>query len=233
MLKLDTLKKRLGIFSLPVSGMADFLPYKFPGKNLLKDINQSREVQFLNRVGIINKDLRKKLFSKQLYNTVLKENFNFQLESEEELLSCISRTDFKTYLPEDILTKVDRASMATSLEARVPWLDHELVEFAFSLPSNLKIKDSRKKYLPKLLAQKVLPKELPIERKQGFNIPVCEWMKSDLKKILEENLNSSIYEYICEKQIRTMISQHCSGKINYGKELFSILNFVLWYNEYH
>jgi asparagine synthase (glutamine-hydrolysing) len=89
--------------------------------------------------------------------------------------------DTLNYLPNDILTKVDRACMAVSLEGRIPFLDRDVAEFAWSLPQNFKIRDGVGKYLPKLLTYKYIRKDLLDRPKTGFAVPLGEWLKSDLK----------------------------------------------------
>jgi asparagine synthase (glutamine-hydrolysing) len=151
-----------------------------------------------------------------------------------DLVDKMSITDFHYYLPEDILTKVDRASMAVSLETRVPWLDHRLVEFAYSVPSDLKIRNGRKKYLPKKLAERVLPKDFPVERKQGFSIPISRWMRNRMGEMLEEEMqNTSLSEFLNTRYVIEMLNSHRKQKnINHGPRLFSVLIFALWYKNF-
>jgi asparagine synthase (glutamine-hydrolysing) len=141
-------------------------------------------------------------------------------------------TDFHYYLPEDILTKVDRASMAVSLETRVPWLDHELAEFAFSLPSGLRIHAGEKKYLPKQLAKKMLPRDLPLQRKHGFCIPVDDWMREELGSVLEKEMNDgqpSLAKFLNIDYVRDLIARHRRNRRSgLGPRLFSVLVFSKW-----
>src|SRR5207237_7936583 len=96
--------------------------------------------------------------------------------------------DFRLYLEDDLLVKIDRASMACSLELRTPYLDHRLVEFAAGLPVCLKVRGLRLKYLFKKAAEKWLPREIVYRRKQGFSVPIADWMRAGLRPMLEETL---------------------------------------------
>ena len=97
---------------------------------------------------------------------------------EGELLERLQYVDTKIYLPDDILVKVDRTSMANSLELRVPFLDHETVSFLFSLPSRLRMRGLEKKYILKQAVKGLLPPRIIGGRKRGFNVPVARWLRS-------------------------------------------------------
>ena len=145
----------------------------------------------------------------------------------------MSRTDFGHYLPEDIMTKVDRASMAVSLEARVPLLDHKICEFAFGLASNLKIKNSEKKYILKQVAKNLLPHDFQYERKQGFSIPLKEWMQGSLGDDVEEMVNSVDFnQQINVNGVNNLIKQHRNGSHDHSKKLWSVLMLCLWQEKF-
>ena len=103
--------------------------------------------------------------------------------------------DFMNYLPEDILVKVDRASMANSLEIRAPFLDHKLIEYAFKeVPSHLKANTFERKIILKHLARKLLPKSFDFKRKQGFSIPINNWLKSgNFRNYFEEIIRQKFF----------------------------------------
>ncbi len=139
--------------------------------------------------------------------------------------------DFKTYLTDNILVKVDRMSMAESLETRVPLLDHEFVEFVFKISGNLKLKGLRTKHIFKEYAKSFLPQEIIEREKQGFSIPIKNWLKKELKELLLENLNEDsikedgIFSY---KGVKKLIDEHLSGKENHSHILWGILVFQMW-----
>jgi asparagine synthase (glutamine-hydrolysing) len=116
------------------------------------------------------------------YDNIMTATENFQ---EKHMLQ-----DMVTYLPDDILTKVDRASMAFSLETRVPFIDdHRLVEFSFDLPHHMKYRNHQKKYILKQLLYKYLPRELVDRPKMGFGVPIYDWLRTDLKHLVDQYLS--------------------------------------------
>jgi asparagine synthase (glutamine-hydrolysing) len=142
-----------------------------------------------------------------------------------------------TYLPDDILTKVDRASMSISLESRVPLLDHRIVEFSFRIPHNFKNFNGTQKYLLKKLAYKYVPKEYLDRPKHGFSIPIFTWLKTDMKYLLDQYLSN---EYISKQglfnsQVITQLKKNFEKPENtayMGHFLWNILSFQLWYKRY-
>ena len=145
----------------------------------------------------------------------------------------MTRTDFNYYLVDDILTKVDRASMAVSLEARVPMLDHHLCEHAFLLPDHLRIRNGVKKYILKQIARTILPQDFPLERKQGFTIPLPAWMRGKLgDQVLQATENSSAKKIINTQYIKKLLDDHRSNYINNSAQLWTVLIFSLWCARY-
>jgi asparagine synthase (glutamine-hydrolysing) len=139
--------------------------------------------------------------------------------------------DFLTYLPDDILTKVDRASMGVSLEARVPFLDHRIIEFAWSLPLSIKIRGGNSKWPLRHLLNKYVPKELIDRPKMGFSMPVDLWLRGPLRNWAEELLNEdrlSREGYFHSELVGKMWNEHILGKNNWQHQLWSILMFQAW-----
>ena len=223
MLSLNHAQNKFPPVNTPIRVFSQIAPFNFKGRNFLSQLGLSPVSQFINRIGFF-KPNELSITS----DPVFLDKFEAKLDSfEGDLLQKISRMDFNCYLPDDILTKVDRASMAVSLEARVPWLDHRLVEFAFSLPSTWKIRQSRKKYLPKRLAEKLLPRQLLLERKQGFSIPLASWMRGELGDWLA-GLADQAEPYIDTGSVKKLLVELRAGKADHGSKLYSILMFALW-----
>jgi asparagine synthase (glutamine-hydrolysing) len=151
-------------------------------------------------------------------------------------LSRMMYLDTKTYLTSDILTKVDRMSMASSLEVRCPILDHEFVEWVTSLPVKYKFRDGTRKFLFKKLAEKLgIPPELLQRRKQGFSIPLVHWMRHELK----EGLLSILTEprtlqrgYFKADAIRSVMDEHSRGQRDHAGILWMLLIFELWHRNF-
>lgn len=148
--------------------------------------------------------------------------------------NSLSSLYLRTYLMDQVLVKVDRASMKASLEARAPFLDSKLVNFAFSLPYRFKINNFKTKYLLRYITSKNFPKDIFNRPKKGFGLPISEWLRNDLKHILDKYLSKEnidkygIFEY---KEIKRLIDEHIGGKIERRKELWNLLTFHIWLNK--
>lgn len=143
--------------------------------------------------------------------------------------------DTLTYLVDDILVKVDRAAMSTSLELRAPFLDHNLVEYAWKLPFSLKNRLGKSKWVLRQVLYKYVPAGLIDRPKQGFGIPLNDWLRGPLKPWAEDLLSERFLDkqgILDTKKVREMWQQHISGHRQYGARLWSILMFQAWYKEY-
>jgi len=151
------------------------------------------------------------------------------------LLDRMQYLDFVTYLPDDILTKVDRATMAVGLEARVPLLDESVVEFAWGLQRRLKVQNGRTKWLLRRVLHKYVPAELVDRPKRGFSIPLGSWLRAELREWSEDLLSHSrLVEtgLLDPAQIRLRWNEHVNGPRNLQDLLWPVLMFQAWQAEW-
>ncbi len=184
--------------------------------------------------NFIYSDFMKEITSKQnVYNYLIG---TYNSAKAYDIIDKISYTDIKTYLPEDLLIKMDIASMANSLEARSPFLDQKLLEFTASIPSKWKLKYGFKtKYILKMTFKDFLPKKIIKRHKQGFSLPIGKWMKNDLKEYTKSILLSNqfmkrnLFNY---KSINLLLEEHFSGKEDHGYRIFALIVLELWFRIY-
>jgi len=139
--------------------------------------------------------------------------------------------DTQVYLPDDILVKVDRASMGVGLESRAPFLDHQLIELAWSLPLNMKIRNTQSKWLLRKILYKYVPRDLIERPKMGFGVPIGDWLRGPLRDWAEELLDESRIRsagYLEAAPIRKKWNEHLSGKRNWQHHLWGVLMFQAW-----
>lgn len=150
-------------------------------------------------------------------------------------LSKILYTDIKTYMTGDILVKVDRMSMANSLEVRAPILDYQVAEFAATLPSEEKYRNGEKKYLLKEVFKPFIPDTLLYRKKMGFSTPLDDWFRNELKDMAVTNVlrsSAGLKEFFRQSEIEKLWNEHQQNSANHGILLWSMLMFQLWYNNY-
>lgn len=153
-------------------------------------------------------------------------------ETSKDPLNHVLSTDTRVYLPDDLLVKVDRMSMANSLEARVPFLDRKLVELAFSMPSSLKLKGRTKKYILKKALEGIVPDKILYRKKAGFSIPAAKWFKEDLKDFAREILSPSNVKkthILKPDYVEKIWNDHQAGKAENSRQLWGLMMFMLWH----
>ena len=135
-----------------------------------------------------------------------------------------------SYLPGDILTKVDRMSMKVSLEARVPLLDHPFAEFALSLPTRLKFRDGTGKWIFREAVRELVPSEVLIKPKQGFGVPIVDWLRGPLRHRLDRlrRSDSPLYQWCDPDATRRLIDEHLGGRRDHSYQLWRLLVLELW-----
>ena len=223
--------------SLPVSSKK--ASFDFKAKRFIEGIElplERRHLLWMSQFYDGEKDeLYTKDFKNELKNSfeVLEAHLGDELTSDP--LSRLQFLDQKVYLPDDILVKVDRMSMMNSLEARVPLLDHELVEFVATIPSALKLKRLKTKYIFKKLLEKKLPEEILNRKKAGFSIPVSRWLKDDLKELALDILSKKKIEqqgYFNYRSVDRLLEQHFRSVKDNSRQIWTLLMFGLWAGRY-
>jgi asparagine synthase (glutamine-hydrolysing) len=157
-------------------------------------------------------------------------------ESEgHELLTRLQDVDFGVYLVDDLLVKTDRASMAWSLEARVPFMDPAVANFAFSLPAAQKVRGFQKKRLLRKAVAPLLPREVVHGRKRGFSIPAAAWLRGDLLPFARETLspeNVRRQGFLQPNVVTRLLDDHVAGREDLSRQLWGLLAFTLWHERH-
>ena len=152
-----------------------------------------------------------------------------------DYVSALQLIDIHTYLPEDILTKVDRASMAVSLESRVPLLDHVLMEYAATIPSSLKLREGQGKHILKRAMASSLPGDILTRRKMGFGVPLGEWFRGELRELVRDVLLSRVARergMFRPAAIARLLDAHEAGRRDYSARLWALVCLELWMGQW-
>jgi asparagine synthase (glutamine-hydrolysing) len=219
---------------------AQSLPFNAKGKNYLLEISQLEKKQNLELLQIypyIKSDIYSHEFKTELKHFDHAESLIHYWENMpvSPQLSRMQYFDTKMYLPEDILVKVDRMSMANSLETRAPLLDYHLVEFAAKIPAELQMKDGKGKYIFRKMASRILPAQILTKKKQGFAIPANEWFKTDLYDYAYDLLSTDRFRnrgYFNQKNVELMLREHRRGRRDYSNWIWTLIIFELWYQTF-
>ncbi len=236
--RLQWMQERLGPIPLPlrrgVSLAAErLLPVGLKGRNWLQGLGVDLQNGLPLIASCFDATTRQRLMSAQTgWHTLAEAVVKDRVPVHPDLLQRATRMDFQNYLAEDILVKVDRASMLSSLEVRAPLLDYRLIEFAFGkVPSHLKATAQDKKILLKRLAARVLPPEFDRQRKQGFSIPLAEWLKTGPFRDLFHEVLLDAGCLFDRRTVRGLLKGQERGRSN-GERLFALVMFELWRCEY-
>ncbi|HZF66985.1 MAG TPA: asparagine synthase (glutamine-hydrolyzing) [Gemmatirosa sp.] len=219
----------------PLGALARSLPVGMRGRGRLLNLSRSRHGQYTGWVaspldpregGVARADLpggRRPLAS------LLAPLFD-EIGGADDPLRWMTLTDVQTYLPGDILTKVDRMSMAVSLEARVPLLDHEFAEFALALPSALKRRDGTGKWIFRRAVEGLVPPSVLEKPKQGFGVPLEHWMRNELRHRVEAVLrpDSPIGRFVDARAVARLAAEHLRGHRDQSMALWSLLVLDVW-----
>ncbi len=218
------------------------LPHATWGRNYLHNVSLDPISRYLDSVSIFSSLNRKSLytagFSQQLeqgsYASRLFQQLAAEIDSDEPI-DCLLYLDSKTYLPGDILVKVDRMSMAVSLEARAPLLDHKLIDFVTGIPASLKLAGFETKHLLKKAIEDLVPAEILHRPKQGFGVPIQEWINRELRSRLRETLTESRTRqrgYIDPHYVDVLLDEHERGRRDHSMGLWALFMLELWNRQF-
>jgi asparagine synthase (glutamine-hydrolysing) len=217
------------------------LPHGVRGKNFLRHVGHDDRGRYLDAIrffgtdekpALLTVDARRRMHEPDAEHRLAR---HFERYSHLPWPSQMMRFDTDTYLPEDVLTKVDRMSMAHSIESRVPLLDNEVVAFASTLPASLKIRTGRRKHVLKEVAATLLPREVLDRRKQGFGVPLALWFRGNLRDLFSDTLLSSASlqrGYFQPAFVRRIVHEHVSGKRDHSLRLWQLVVFERWHQQY-
>lgn len=226
------------VFHLPASKKR--LSLEFKAKKFISGIDYPPEIANAVWWGAYNPSEKDKLFAPGILNRAQEDVFSpiyFHLKNcrANDMLDRLGYLDLKLYLQDDLLVKVDRMSMANSLEIRVPFLDHEFVNFAATIPASLKLKGLNTKYILKKALAKTLPPEILTRKKIGFDIPLGIWIREDLKDFVTDVLSPSRLKhhgFFNSSYIERILNEHFQGTQNHRQLLWPLIIFQFWYNHY-
>jgi asparagine synthase (glutamine-hydrolysing) len=242
-------RKRRGFRLLPSvirEGIMQRLSAKLPhgtlGRNYLYNVALDPVNRYLDSVSVFTGLNRQLLytndFKKQLATDggVISEFRAYAAKAKTgDPLDQLLFIDSKTYLPGDILTKVDRMSMAVSLEARVPLLDHKLIEFVMRIPSSMKMSGLETKYIFKKAVEDLVPQEILTRPKQGFGMPIHQWINEQLRERIRDTLHgfrARQRDYVNPDYLNILLEEHERGRRNHSYALWSLFMLELWHRTF-
>jgi asparagine synthase (glutamine-hydrolysing) len=222
--------------------MTSHLPGMRRAKVGLYAMHQENEVERItNWFPLFNRDQKAQLlsdgFRQQAGGVSADQIFAARLAKTDakDTLSRMLYVDTKLWLPDDLLARGDKTSMAASLEARVPLLDHKLVEFAATVPPDLKVKGLTRKYLLKKVSAKLLPTEIIERKKQGFPIPIAHWFRNEARSFVHDLLADETVKrrgLFNPEYVARLLNDHDSGFADHSFLIWGLLNVELWYRAY-
>ena len=238
----------LGRFASATAALARFLPDSIEPKNRVRRAKrflsvalEERPVRYNYWVAYFTAGTKAQLYAPCFAEAVAPKEGRYWMEhlwkevSDLESVDAAMAVDIKSYLPYDLLTKVDIASMANGLEARSPFLDHVVMEFAARLPAHLKLRGWQSKYLLKKTFADLLPTENVRRRKMGFGVPIARWLRTSSRELLQDTLLSQRARgrgYFKPERVDHLVQEHIAGRADYSFQLWSLLMLELWQREF-
>lgn len=211
------------------------------GKRFIKAASLSKVERYFRWMGSVQDDSKTELYSPNFKSGIAANAAIdtlavwFAKANGAGIVDTSMFVDQMTYLPNDLLVKVDIASMANSLEARSPLLDHKVIEFAASLPQHIKLKSTETKSLLKRVAAKLVPAEVIYRKKMGFGVPIGHWFRGEMKEFLRENLLSERFAnrgLFKQDVIQRLVHEHTNSEKDHVWQLWTLLMLELWFQRF-
>jgi asparagine synthase (glutamine-hydrolysing) len=236
-----------GVLRHPVERLAGLLPGSTrsrtlvsKGKRFLEALSETPERRYVRWMSHFDSSLKAELCRREFLEAAGPDPAEILLRSyaasdAPDFIDATLDVDVNNYLPDDLLVKVDIATMAHGLEARSPLLDHELVEFAASLPSSLKLRGGVKKYILKQAVRPLLPREIIERPKMGFGVPLDSWFRHELKELAHDVLLSASLRnrgYFRQPVIERLLAEHVAGARSWHYQLWNLLMLELWHRAF-
>ncbi len=201
-------------------------------ERFIADVRTNKAKSYIEVVGVFNDEEQQELlrFTPDMGYEMINQQY---FANSHDFLTQLMYIDTKRYLPEDLLMKPDKMGMAHGIEARVPYLDYRLAEYAFTIPSYYKLKGNVSKFILKKALKGYLPKKILTKKKQPFQMPLDQWFSGNLKEVFQNLLDEKITsEYFTKPAIKKICDNYNESKLYYGRQLWSLGMFALWHKVY-
>jgi asparagine synthase (glutamine-hydrolysing) len=209
-------------------------PRVFRARATFQSLSRTPLEGYFNSISIFRPDEKLHLFTPEFrrhlggYDSLQILQHYYDRAGTDDPLSRIQYVDVKTYLPDDILTKVDRASMAVSLEVRAPLLDHQLMETVAAIPSSFKLRGRVSKYIFKKAMEPLLPPEVLYRPKMGFAVPLNRWFRKELREMAQETISACQDGILDQRYLKKIWQQHQDGRFDRSAYLWAVLMYSKW-----
>ena len=211
------------------------------GKNFLRNIALDADERYIDSLSYFTEENKLDLLSNEFLSAIAGHDSSeghrriYAAPPSSERIDHLLYLDSKTYLTGDIMTKVDRMSMAHSLEAREPLLDHKLIEFVAEIPASLKLRGLETKSILKRAVRGLIPDEIIDRKKQGFDVPIQKWFREDLREMLQDTLTSRRARsrgYFKPGAVEAILEEHLRGRRDNSRHLWGLLTLELWHRAF-
>jgi asparagine synthase (glutamine-hydrolysing) len=232
-----------GFIRLGLSGLSDFIPQTRDSQNIggrlsrfIRLGNGTENDRYINWISYFDSDMKSRLLNQKVKTNRYYIHYSYLDDKEiNDFADKVTYLDINTYLPDDLLIMADKMSMVHSFELRVPLCDHKLIEFCANIPFSIKLKGLKLKSLFKKTVGDILPKKIINKKKQGFMVPLADWLKDDLSDFVKDILNETALKkrgIFNSRYVTEMLSLHFQGERVLTHQIWALLIFELWARHY-